>query len=279
MKKEYRSEMTQQLLFTLFTSSKPQKRDAFRVHQHTELELGWILNGSGRYILEAVEYHAQPGDLFLVRGNEQHCVPTIFSPTLDSFNIHLSASYLWNVCADYADPARLRRLIGSDESAPHLFRSDAAMNALLARLLDAFRSDAPDARFAVRRIMAELIAELCGRLTPSDAVSPDAVAHLSDVQRAVTFIDAHLTEPITLERIANEARMSRSHFSAAFKAVTGIAPYEYVLIRRVERAVQLLRETDQTVLAVAAECGFRSLASFNKLFKKITGVVPSAVRK
>ena len=43
--------------------------------------------------------------------------------------------------------------------------------------------------------------------------------------------------------------------------------------------VRLLRTTDDTVLAVAQDCGFRSLASFNKLFKKITGVVPSALRK
>lgn len=246
MKKTYCAEMAPQPLFTLFTSSKPQKRNLYRVHQHTELELGWILRGEGEYILDGASYDAQPGDLFLVRGNEQHCIPTIRTPTLDAFNIHLTVPYLWGTAADYADPARLRRLVGTGD-VPHRFRGDAVLNGLLTQLMDSAQSDAPESRFAVRRTM-------------------------------IALIDGHFTEPLTLDRMAREARLSRSHFSAEFKSVTGIAPYEYVLLRRIERAVRLLRTTDDTVLAVAQDCGFRSLASFNKLFKKITGAVPSALR-
>lgn len=277
MKKTYCAEMAPQPLFTLFTSSKPQKRNLYRVHQHTELELGWILRGEGEYILDGASYDAQPGDLFLVRGNEQHCIPTIRTPTLDAFNIHLTVPYLWGTAADYADPARLRRLVGTGD-VPHRFRGDAVLNGLLTQLMDSAQSDAPESRFAVRRTMIALIAALADRLPP-DGSAPAAAAHWADIQRALALIDGHFTEPLTLDRMAREARLSRSHFSAEFKSVTGIAPYEYVLLRRIERAVRLLRTTDDTVLAVAQDCGFRSLASFNKLFKKITGVVPSALRK
>ena len=277
MKKSYCAEMTHQPLFTLFTSSKPQKRNLYRVHQHTELELGWILRGSGEYILDGTSYDVQPGDLFLVRGNEQHCVPTIRTPTLDAFNIHLTVPYLWGTAADYADPARLRRLVGTG-TVPHRFRGDNALNALLARLMDGAQSDAPESRFAVRRTMIALVAALADRLSPDTAV-PDSFAHWADIQRVLALIDACLTEPLTLDRMSREARLGRSHFSAAFKSVTGIAPYEYVLLRRIERAVRLLRTSGDTVLTVAQDCGFRSSASFNKQFKKITGVAPSALRK
>lgn len=277
MRKTYCAEMVPQPLFTLFTSSKPQKRDLYRVHQHTELELGWILRGQGTYLLDGIAYDARPGDLFLVRGNEQHCIPTILTPTLDAFNIHLTIPYLWGVITDYADPARLRQLVGTG-TVPHRFRGDEALEALLTRLMDAAQSDAPDARFVVRRTMIRFVAALAERLPPNPAAAPDTAAHLADIQRVLTWIDANLTEEITLPRMAREARLCRSHFSSEFKSVTGIAPYEYVLLRRMELAVRLLRTSDDTVLAVAQACGFRSLSSFNRLFKKITGTVPTALR-
>ena len=149
MKKTYCAEMAPQPLFTLFTSSKPQKRNLYRVHQHTELELGWILRGEGEYILDGASYDAQPGDLFLVRGNEQHCIPTIRTPTLDAFNIHLTVPYLWGTAADYADPARLRRLVGTGD-VPHRFRGDAVLNGLLTQLMDSAQSDAPESRHPAR---------------------------------------------------------------------------------------------------------------------------------
>ena len=73
--------------------------------------------------------------------------------------------------------------------------------------------------------------------------------------------------------------MSRSHLSAHFKLVTGIAPYEYLIIQRVERAVTLLRETSLSVAQTAQSCGFSNLANFNKAFKKITGMTPREYRQ
>ena len=72
MKIEIYSEGTRQLLFTLFDSKKNRKTNAFRVHKHPELELGYITGGSGDYILENRTYRAKSGDLFLVCPNEQH---------------------------------------------------------------------------------------------------------------------------------------------------------------------------------------------------------------
>ena len=73
--------------------------------------------------------------------------------------------------------------------------------------------------------------------------------------------------------------MSKSHMNEYFRAVSGMTPYEYLLVSRVERAVELLRATDMTVLAVSETCGFTNLANFNKAFKKRTGLTPQGYRK
>ena len=90
MKKTYYSENSASELFTLFDSIKLRKRDVYRNHTHTQIELGFVVAGEGEYVLEGRRFDIRSGDLFLVRPNEQHCVPTITTDELVSFNIHLS---------------------------------------------------------------------------------------------------------------------------------------------------------------------------------------------
>ena len=115
---------------------------------------------------------------------------------------------------------------------------------------------------------------------PPDAVQDrtEISGRLEDIQRAITYIHGHLTEPLTLEEIARAANMSRSHLSTQFKSVTGLPPYSYLLLKRIECAVTLLRESDMPILTVAQECGFDNLANFNKTFKHITGMTPRDYR-
>jgi AraC-like DNA-binding protein len=103
--------------------------------------------------------------------------------------------------------------------------------------------------------------------------------HLGDIRAAIRFIEENLASYITLEDIARAGNMSKSHLNEWFRAVTGMTPYEYLLVSRVERAVELLRSTDMTVLDISETCGFSNLANFNKAFKKRTGLTPQAYRK
>ncbi len=66
--------------------------------------------------------------------------------------------------------------------------------------------------------------------------------------------------------------------SKHFRYVTGLSPYEYLLIQRVERAVTLLRTTNDSVSSIAYECGFGGQANFTRMFKRITGLTPSECR-
>lgn len=277
MNTSFYSEVSGQLLFTLFDSKKTAKTDQFRVHYHTGLELGCILSGVGRYYLEDERYDATPGDLFLVRANEQHCVPTIVTPEFLSFNIHVEPYFLWNICADFIDGSRLQALVNRSLPICHRF-SD------MHEPMNAIRTLATDPqvnRFEIRHAVLTLLMTLTHRMLP-EGDTPKAQATIShrfaDVQRAVGYIHEHLTEPITLEEIARAANMSRSHLSNHFKAFTGMSPYSYLLLQRVERAVSLLHESDASILTVAHESGFENLANFNKTFKRITGTSPRDYR-
>ena len=277
MKNEFYTETSHRLLFSCFDSSKQRKTDIFRIHHHAELELGYICEGEGLYILEGESYKAKPGALFLVRPREQHCVPTISTPELISFNIHVTSCYLWDICSEFIEPGRLRAMI-SGAPVKHMFegRDDIILK------LKSLTRESDANRFIIKRLMLELITSIADDLAP-DSSSPSAedktaMLHLEDIQNAIAFINDNLTEPLTLDDISRTANLSRSHFTALFRHMTGVTPYEYLLLQRIERAVTLLRESDVTIIGVAQECGFRNLANFNKAFKKVTGMTPSDYR-
>ena len=280
MKIEIYSEGTRQLLFTLFDSKKNRKTNAFRVHKHPELELGYITGGSGDYILENRTYRAESGDLFLVCPNEQHCVPTIDSPELTSFNIYLTSYFLWHIVSEYVDYGRLRMLINSADGLEHRLRGLGAQVCEIMELCEnTVRAEASRhrIRFLVLRLVVGITSVIPERGDDSQLFM-SAVTHRDDIQKAIGFINDNLTEPITLEEIAKSAGMSRSHFSTTFRDATGIPPYEYLLLQRIERAVGMLRNEDMTIIEVAQSCGFRNLANFNKAFRKITNMSPSGYR-
>ena len=277
MKYEIFSETSHRLLFTLFDSSKVRKTDMYRVHHHPELELGYICRGEGDYRLEQERYTAEAGCMFLIRANEQHCVPTIYTPTLDSFNIYITSYYLWNVCSEYICPQRLKLLVGKKGSVPHKY-SD--MSRIFNRMIELAPYE--DKRFELKRLMLELI---CGVSDSFDAETAQAdtdergvILHMDEIQNAIAYINENLTEPLTLDQIARQANLSRSHLSTLFRQATGVTPYEYLILQRIEKSVELLRDSKLTILGIAQECGFRNLANFNKTFKKVTGMTPSDYR-
>lgn len=278
MKIEIYSENTNKLLFTLFDSVKKKKTNAFRVHHHPELELGIITSGKGSYILEDTEYTAAAGDIFLVRPNEQHCVPTIFTPELKSFNIYVTSYWLWNL-GEYIDPARLALCVGNSQIT-HRFPGYIKFANEIIELASS-PENGYENRHKLRLKVLELMISMTDGFKKPEVDTfkiKNAILHQNDIQTAIAYINKNLTESITLSDMAKSAGMSPSHFSTVFKSVAGISPYEYLLLIRIEHAVELLRSTNMTIVDVAYSCGFKSMPNFNKSFKRITNMTPSDYR-
>lgn len=98
------------------------------------------------------------------------------------------------------------------------------------------------------------------------------------LQRALDHIEQNLSRAIRLGDLAAATRLSPHHFSALFRESTGFSPYRYVLLRRVERAKVLLRDSSLGVLDIGLCVGFSDQSHFSKVFRRITGVSPGAYR-
>jgi AraC-like DNA-binding protein len=96
--------------------------------------------------------------------------------------------------------------------------------------------------------------------------------------RARDTMDRRYAQPLDIPAIARVAHVSPAHFSREFRATFGETPHRYLQRRRVERAMELLRETDRSVTEICFDVGFGSLGTFSRTFRELLGESPSSYR-
>lgn len=99
------------------------------------------------------------------------------------------------------------------------------------------------------------------------------------LRRARDRIDRDFAEPLDVPMLAREAHMSVGHFQRSFKEAFGETPYSWLMTRRIERAMALLRNTERSVTQVCMEVGCTSLGSFSARFTELVGETPSDYRR
>jgi transcriptional regulator GlxA family with amidase domain len=111
---------------------------------------------------------------------------------------------------------------------------------------------------------------------------PKGAQHLQDLarlRRVRDRMDREYAQPLDVEALARDAHMSAGHFSREFRRAYGESPYSYLMTRRVERAMALLRGSELSVTEVCFEVGCSSLGTFSTRFTELVGVPPSVYRR
>ncbi|MEH3052543.1 MAG: helix-turn-helix transcriptional regulator [Patulibacter minatonensis] len=111
--------------------------------------------------------------------------------------------------------------------------------------------------------------------------APDAqrLSDLARLRRIRDRIDREYAQPLDLERLARDEHISSGHLSRRFKQAFGESPYSYLMTRRIERAMALLRRGDLSVTEVCFEVGCSSLGTFTTRFTELVGVSPGVYRR
>jgi AraC-like DNA-binding protein len=120
----------------------------------------------------------------------------------------------------------------------------------------------------------ETIAPVTGR-----PVAAQRLSDLARLRRVCDRIDREYAQPLDVEALARDAHMSAGHLSRQFRLAYGESPYSYLMTRRIERAMALLRRGDLSVTEVCFEVGCSSLGTFSTRFTELVGMPPSAYRR
>jgi len=183
-----------------------------------------------------------------------------------------------NLNFDAADlQARLRiEPKGGAADTPRMRFNDDRIWSLVKLLAEAVDDPDPSSQLYGDSLMAAIAA----RLFAAPATASRAGARLSaqQLRDAIAFMDAQLPTRVDLSTLAALAGLSQSHYSRAFKASTGVAPYQWQLQARIERAKHLLFHTRASLEDVAEATGFADAVHFGRTFRRVAGITPAAWR-
>ncbi len=148
-------------------------------------------------------------------------------------------------------------------------------------LLDAIETGAPNlyAEATAQFFATHLLAYYSRRREPFTTTRDPGRLPDFRLKRVLEFMRVHCTENLTLAELASEAGISRFHFITVFKRSLGTTPHQYFVKLRLERAAEMLGETDFSVQMIAASCGFIALSHFSHSFQRHFGQTATDYRR
>ena len=256
-----------------YHSTHPAGTRAYSAHHHTECELSIFLAGRGLYAVQGKTYIFEPGAIFLFGSNEAHCITEIHED-LEVLNIQFEPRLLWG----HSDTAELLCIFSarSRSFSNRIAVDDTVLRGQIMMLENELSAHLPCCAVQARYLLFSALTHIIRTYDYVDRErttgTPSAVT--GNIKRAIRYMDDNLESRLTLQDIAAVACLTPTYFSSIFKKLNGISPWDYITIKRVERAVELLKSTDLTKLEIAERCGFSGSSNFYKAFAHVTGKKP-----
>jgi AraC family transcriptional regulator len=244
-------------------------------HQHPEHFLHLVLNGVVKYEINTrgrnFQLTSRPGTIFLLpRGTVDEVNwagptkrtavaihPRLLTGALDEtgHETDIQLTEHWDLIDRHISTLLLEMTADLDDGSPAgTIYGESLANALAVYLLT---------RYGVHRVTPQVFkGGLPGRR----------------LKRVLDYIADNLDENISLSQLAAIAGMSPHYFSALFKRSTGRAPHQYVLLQRIERAKQGLRDPKHSIIDAGLDAGFQNPSHFARVFRKVVGTTPSSFR-
>lgn len=266
--------------YKYYPSAVPDLTVFIEPHWHEEFEVNYIRKGTAAFEYRNKTYVAQEGDIFIFRPNQIHAInqigeSRIYYDTL-LFKSDMFGGTNERGIRHYISPlvsglAEIRIPVNAGSPKYEIFREVAET---------IFSSAKAENGLHDILIKGKLL-ELFYLLYDNDYIyelEESETDYASLVQPAITYINEHFCEKITVDELAEIISLSKSYFMYCFKKAMGIGAVSYLTQIRVKNVCNQLLNTDKTVMEIALESGFNNLSNFNKIFKKKMGVSPNEYR-
>ena len=268
-------------------------------HIHETIELHFILEGQRLMFVDRETYRLSPHSAIVVNHNLIHKTSTApgFPPDHHNFILQLDRSRFDQIL-------RVAGLRGFDDFGDR-FNGVATFNdsewRLILAVIAEFKAmctedknggtvsmeDAHAFLYLQALELASIFAKarrrlLHAELEANQKVVPETVVKTGvhqKVHEVALYLQTHIHESVSLEELAQRFFMSRSYLTRSFRNVTGFSVVEYMTYIRIQKAQQLLRESDRSITEIADLCGFGNITYFEKVFKTTTGHTPVQYRK
>ena len=251
-----------------------QERD-FHFHDFDKIVL--LISGRVEYEVEDRSYALRPWDVLLIRHHTIHKAVIDRKEPYERIIIYLDKTFLERVmpgaqlseCFDSADRTGRNRL-SPDETQRE------ALKTLLANIESDLKSDS----FGSKAMADTLLIQLIIHINRISAAAPGPVMPATDskIEEALSYINEHLSEELTVDRLAEKVYLSKYHFMRLFKENTGNTVHAYIRQKRLLYAARLIREGVNANKA-ASDAGFSDYSTFHRAFRESFSISPGELKK
>ena len=199
---------------------------------------------------------------------------TNWNQEIEFIHCYLDAAFLTHAAYESVNPDRVDLNLTIQATDPLIWQLGLALKV-------AVETDPNHSCFYAESLATAMAAHLLRFYTTRKQVLRADLDPLTRVrlQQAIEYINAYLHEDLSLAAIAAMVGMSQYYFCRLFKQSVGMSPYAYLIQQRIERAKQLLKQSEGTILEVALMCGFANPSYFAKCFRRYVGVTPKRFRQ
>lgn len=251
------------------------------LHSHDFLEINYVKEGSGYYLIEEKEYEIRPGDVYIINNQERHMAVHDGSLMLEV--IVFDPAFLWERMQGYQflEPffnrsARFTNCIRQGEA------GYTKLEEAIGHIREEYDGKEPGWELFVKSWTQLFMAQLYRiyQAAQADGIK-NAGRHktFTRLQPVLDYIHEHYLEQVGLEELARVAVMNKSYLCSCFKNTLHMRIFEYIDQLRINRACMLLATTTASITDIAMMTGFNSVSYFNRTFKKIRGMSPGNYRK
>lgn len=241
----------------------------FKLHTHALLELYFFCSGSGTFHIEGSDYPLEPGDLLVMQSAEAHYIELDTAQPYERKVLHMNPAVLRSI-----DPegTLLAPLLERKPGKQNLYKGYQFRGGSCEHYFDTMLLREGDSRIHVLAGVIPLLHEMLSIRAQSSEDSgseADTVAY-----RIIRYLNKHLEQPITLEDICRRFYISKSQLCRVFRAATGTTVRQYLTIKRLVKARQLI-EGGEHATHVCLRCGFNDYSSFYRAYCKHFRCAPS----
>lgn len=239
----------------------------FNMHTHESYELYYFESGNGIYRIEGTPYYLEPGDILIMRPTESHYIDITEIKPYSRFSINFKPELLVGIDPEYTLlEAFNNRKIGTY----NLYRAENFKTDTYKIYIKNLLSEIQNRRIQTISNLLPLLNEIS---IAFNSISETEINKTLDT-RIINYINRHILEDISLDDICKRYFISKPHLCRIFKKATASTVGEYITVKRLVNARQLILSGTPPTKAYL-QCGFRDYSVFYRAYKKKYGISPS----